>query len=181
MGGRYSRGLLRVAGSGGDDGGAEQPARGAALRAWVAVGLWIGVIFFFSGEAFSAELTRSGIGPLARLLGLDDETIVMVHFFIRKSAHVLEYAALGYLALRAAALPLGRRPGVAFALLLGLLVAGADEIHQARVTGRTGTPRDVALDFAGVGLGVALRARRRARSTGGRGRTTLSRSEGGAR
>jgi len=181
MGGRYSRGLLGVAGSGGDDGGAEQPARGAVLRAWAGVGLWIGVIFFFSGGTFSAEFTRSGIGPLARLLGLDYETIVMIHFFIRKSAHVLEYAALGYLALRAAALSLGRRSGVAFALLIGLLVAGADEIYQARVTGRTGTPRDVALDFAGAGLGVALRARRRARSTGGRERPTLSRSERGAR
>ena len=152
------------------------------LRAWAGVALWIGMIFFFSGGSFSAEVTRSGIGPLARLLGLDYETLVMIHFFIRKAAHVLEYAALGYLALRAAALSLGRLSGVAFALLLGLLVAGADEIYQAKVTGRTGTPRDVALDFAGAGLGVAVRARRKTRSSGPLGRPTVWRSEeGGAR
>jgi VanZ family protein len=107
----------------------------------------------------------------------------MIHFFIRKAAHVLEYAALGYLALRATSLSCARRPGLALALALalGLLVAGADETYQATVTGRTGTPRDVALDFGGAAMGVAVRARRGARSGAGRRRSTLLRTEGGAR
>lgn len=120
------------------------------------------MILTFSQGAFSAEMTRSGIGPLMRLLGFDYETIVKIHFFIRKGAHLFEYALLGYLALRAASLSLARMPGAGLALALALFVAAVDEAHQATLATRTGTPRDVALDLCGAGLGVALRARRKA-------------------
>ena len=161
--------------------GAERPARSADLRAWGAVALWTLVIFVFSQGAFSAEFTRSGIGPLMRLLGLDYETLVKVHFFIRKGAHVFEYAALGYLTLRAASLSLARLPGAALALAFALLVAAADEAHQATVATRTGSPRDAALDLAGAGLGVALRSRRRPHSFATPRRSNVPGSAGGPR
>jgi VanZ family protein len=169
MGGRYSTGLLE--GGGGGSGGT---ARRALWRAWGAVALWTLVIFTFSQGAFSAEFTRSGIGPLMRLLGIDYETLVKIHFFIRKGAHLFEYAALGYLTLRATALSASRLPAVAFALAFAGLVSGADELHQATVATRTGSPRDVALDLAGAGLGVALRARRRPHSGVAAERSTVS-------
>jgi VanZ family protein len=75
---------------------------------------------------------------------------------LRKLAHVAEYALLGALLLRAA-----ERPAVALAL--GSLYAATDEIHQAFVGGRHGSPLDWALDTAGVAIGIALYARLRLR------------------
>jgi VanZ family protein len=66
---------------------------------------------------------------------------------LRKGAHLTEYAILGGLLLRA----LGR---VWPALLVGALYAVSDEIHQHFVRGRHASPLDVALDTAGVAVGI---------------------------
>jgi VanZ family protein len=76
---------------------------------------------------------------------------------LRKLAHTAEYAVLGALLVRAT-----DRAWLAFGL--GVLYAASDEIHQTFVTGRHGTPVDVAIDAVGVAIGIALwqsvRARR---------------------
>jgi VanZ family protein len=68
---------------------------------------------------------------------------------LRKLAHLAEYAVLGALLVRATG-----RSGLAFAL--GTLYAASDEIHQAFVPGRMGSPVDVAIDAIGVVSGVVL-------------------------
>ncbi len=68
---------------------------------------------------------------------------------LRKAAHVTVYAALWIALARAAD---WRRPLAATAI--ALLYAISDEVHQSFVTGRHGTPADVAIDAAGIGLGV---------------------------
>jgi VanZ family protein len=68
---------------------------------------------------------------------------------LRKLAHAAEFAVLGALLQRAVG-----RPGLAFAL--GVSYAISDEIHQSFVPGRLGSPLDVAIDAAGVAVGVAL-------------------------
>ena len=73
---------------------------------------------------------------------------------LRKLAHAFEYAVLGFLLVRAL-----RREQIAFAL--GLAYAVTDEIHQYFVSGRHGSPVDVAIDAVGVLVGVL--AWRRAR------------------
>jgi VanZ family protein len=132
------------------------PARRAA--AWLPVLVWLFVVMGFSQGTFSAAWSMQGIGPLVRVLGLTPEQAAMVHFFIRKGAHVLEYAVLGLLAFRAATLSLPARPVAAAAIALGiaLAMAAVDEWHQAYEPTRTGTPRDVALDLAGACGGVAV-------------------------
>jgi VanZ family protein len=76
---------------------------------------------------------------------------------LRKIAHAAEYAVLGALLLRATG-----RAGLAFAL--GAAYAISDEVHQSFVPGRLGSPLDVAIDAAGVAVGIvlwqSLRARR---------------------
>jgi len=75
---------------------------------------------------------------------------------LRKVAHVTEYAVLGLLLARA----LPELPAVAWSL--GVAYAVTDEIHQTFVEGRHGAPLDVAIDAAGVLVGVlALVATRR--------------------
>ena len=107
-----------------------------ALTHWLPVVLWAGVIF-----------ALSSIPSLGTGLGTWD-------LVLRKGAHMTEYAVLALLLLRA----IGRE---APALGLGVLYAASDELHQAFVRGRHASPIDVAIDTAGLLIG--LLAWRRAR------------------
>jgi VanZ family protein len=80
---------------------------------------------------------------------------------LRKAAHMTEYGLLWFLWWRA--LGYGHP---APAIGIALAYAATDELHQTFVTGRHGTPVDVAIDMAGVGLAglaVVVAARRGAR------------------
>ena len=101
----------------------------------------MGVIFFFSAQP-----------DLSTGLGTWD-------LVLRKLAHMAEYALLWLLWLRA----LGREHGLAAAAVT-LAYAATDELHQSFVEGRNGTPVDVAIDAAGIGIAAAL-YRRRARAS----------------
>lgn len=138
--------------------------RSAPRRAWLAVAAWTAVVLLLSSDAFGAEGTSRILLPLLRALlpGASDETLALVHGALRKAAHPTEYAVLGALALRAAALGAGRsvaRPGAraaVLALAYATGIAAADETHQSFSPARTGTARDVALDAAGAGSGIAV-------------------------
>jgi VanZ family protein len=112
---------------------------GRFLRLWLPVVAWAGLIFAFS----SVPDLGTGLG------GWD--------LVLRKIAHAAEYAVLGALLARAV-----RRP--ALAAVLGVLYAVSDEVHQAFVPGRMGSPVDVAIDAVGVIAGVVLWQRALARS-----------------
>ena len=104
---------------------------GSRARLWLPVVAWAAVIFAFS----SVPDLGTGLG------GWD--------LALRKLAHAAEYALLGALLARATA-----RTGLAFAL--GTLYAVSDELHQSFVPGRLGSPLDVAIDAAGVAVGIVL-------------------------
>ena len=104
------------------------------LTTWAPAVLWAALIF-----------ALSSVPNLGTDLGLWDTVF-------RKLAHVAEYAILGALVYRAAA-------SVPVAILLSSAYAATDEIHQAFVAGRHGSPLDWLIDTAGVVLGVAAAAR----------------------
>ena len=112
--------------------------RSRALTLWLPVLLWAAVIFTFS----SIPSLSSGLGVWDTVL--------------RKCAHVTEYAVLGVLLYRA----LEREAPV---LAAGLAYAATDELHQHFVRGRHASPVDVAIDGAGVALGMLLWLRLRRR------------------
>jgi VanZ family protein len=105
--------------------------RGSAVRNWLPVAAWAALIFALS----SVPDLGTGLG------GWD--------LVLRKLAHTAEYAILGALLVRATG-----RVGLAFAL--GCLYAISDEIHQVFVTGRHGSPIDVAIDAVGIAVGIGL-------------------------
>ncbi|MDX6512351.1 MAG: hypothetical protein QOE36_1855 [Gaiellaceae bacterium] len=107
------------------------------ISVWLPVLAWAGLIF-----------ALSSIPDLGTGLGTWD-------LVLRKFAHATEFAILGALLLRA----LGR---VGPAVFVAVLYAASDELHQHFVAGRHAAPLDVAIDSAGVLLGIALleRARR---------------------
>lgn len=111
--------------------------RPGIVSAWLPVVAWAAVIFALS------SIPHLGTG-----LGLWD-------LVLRKCAHATEYAILGALLLRA----LDR---VVPAALLAIAYAASDELHQHFVRGRHASPVDVAIDAAGVLVGITLleRARR---------------------
>ena len=96
--------------------------------------VWAAVIF-----------TLSSIPHLGTGLGTWDTVL-------RKGAHVTEYAIFGLLLLRA----VGRELP---AFLIGVAYAITDEVHQHFVQGRHASPIDVAIDSAGILLGIVLLAR----------------------
>jgi VanZ family protein len=101
------------------------------LWTWVPVVLWAGLIFGFS----SVPDLGTGLG------GWD--------LALRKLAHFGEYVVLGWLLSRA----IDREP---LAAAVGVVYAASDELHQHFVPGRQASPRDVAIDSAGVIVGVLI-------------------------
>jgi VanZ family protein len=136
--------------------------RGTAseVRAWLAVAACTLLILLFSGNEFSAGSTSRILGPLLHWLfpDISPARVLTLHLWVRKSAHLTEYAVLGLLAFRALRLSLAI--SLARTALLGLgvvlVVAATDEFHQSFVPSRTGTLVDVGIDFAGGALGVLL-------------------------
>jgi len=130
---------------------------------WVPLLLWMSVIFGASTGLGTPAHTSRFVRPF--LLWLDphmsEETIELVHHCIRKTAHAVEYAILGFLVWRV----VHSTPALAshssahhfrLALLLAALYAATDETHQLFVPGREAAVRDVLLDTCGAGFGLTL-------------------------
>lgn len=105
---------------------------------WLPVFLWMGVIFYFSSIP---DLTPN----------FSEEAM---NIFTSKLAHIVEYAILTLLLLRA----VKRQPSLSFQtmfqiiFILALLYAVSDEYHQLFVQGREGTFRDIMIDSVGITL-----------------------------
>jgi len=109
----------------------------------------------------SAEHTSRIIGPLLHWLypTISPFTILRVQFFMRKLAHVSEYAVLAVLLYRAfvhTALKARRALSAGLVLLLCAVYAATDEFHQAFVPSRTASLRDVMIDICGAMLAVVF-------------------------
>ena len=109
---------------------------------WLAVILWMGVIFALSA-------TPSIATPLEPAYD----------FTLKKLAHITVYAILTILLFRALRLHITNKGhAVVTAALLAILYALSDEWHQTFVPGREGTLRDVGIDAVGaVGMSMWLR------------------------
>ena len=133
------------------------------LKYWLPLLVWLVVIFVGSTNLMSAEHTSRFIVPfLLWLKPMSPQTIWVILVFMRKCAHVTEYAILALLLWRALrSLPtLSMKMSVAFgAALLGCTVfAATDEFHQSFVKSRTPSVHDVLLDVAGALLGLLIGA-----------------------
>ena len=115
---------------------------GQVVWRWLAVFLWMGMIFVLSA-------TPSIATPLEPLYD----------FTFKKLGHITVYGILTVLLFRALRLHI-RNKGRALvvATIVAILYACSDEWHQTFVPGREGTFRDVAIDAVGtLGMSVWLR------------------------
>lgn|GEM_PF-351537 len=149
--------------------GRDQP--GILTAKWMRILLWICllatavVIFLFSAQDGQESSETSGmvVEKVVMITHPDFQTLAppaqasiweRTSFVVRKCAHFLEYAALGFF-LRLLAASYGLRFAAMWAWLSGTLYAGTDELHQLFSDARSGMWQDVALDSAGVLFGGA--------------------------
>lgn len=141
-----------------------KPSRPEPLwKAWLAAGLWLGLIVIESSSALSSENTSRFLYPILHfLLGLDPFQFLDWHFYLRKSGHVIGYAVMSTLFYRAwrVTIPVRGTPRwsiiwARIAFFMTTLVASLDEWHQSFLPSRTGNVGDVLLDGTAA-LGAQL-------------------------
>lgn len=127
--------------------------RGRILR-YAPLILWIGVIAFMSSGQASMSETSRFIRPLLQFLfpNYPEETLQIYHGYIRKMAHLTEYAILAFWAARVfwhSSRPLLQQNWFIFSIGLVALVATVDETNQSFNSARTGSLYDVLIDCCG--------------------------------
>lgn len=122
--------------------------------------IWLGIIFFFSSQPGEVSLKQSDtiIYKITDIVSKKDEETkkhlsIKWTFLVRKTAHFLEYFVLGlviYLVLDIR----GIKYLQITAIILAILFASLDEIHQLFVVGRTAKVFDVFIDSIGATVAI---------------------------
>ena len=110
-------------------------------------------IFWMSTETFSSENTFSWLEMILGLLlpKISSQELSLIHAVIRKVGHVIEYFILGLLLFRGfrgdSTSPWNWRRSF-LAIMVVVLWAASDELHQSFVFTRTASAVDVGIDTA---------------------------------
>lgn len=117
------------------------------------------VTLFIFGNSFkdaesSTESSKIFTNAISNTLSRADKTVdsFTVTYFVRKTAHLMEFALQGFLIAGCFSEKFKKR--TLYVLLLGLLTAFTDEFIQHFSKGRAPMIRDVGLDFIGTILGL---------------------------
>ena len=114
------------------------------------------MVALFSSGSFGAANTGGVLAWVLRSfhIPITSRRFVLLHGMIRKSAHFTAYGLLSALFFRASRGEVGERrwrwTWAVLALLVSLITASADELHQHFTPGRTGAISDVGLDMLGA-------------------------------
>jgi VanZ family protein len=135
--------------------------RAASLGAWLG---WMGLIFYLSTkgwgnhqtESFMDKLLTAYLPPVRAQLSLAE--LDMLNYAVRKLAHFTEYAILTTLGYGACFKALNQMPlnALRYGLLVSILFAISDELHQAFEPGRTSLMTDVFIDSLGASAAAFL-------------------------
>ena len=134
------------------------------LNYWLPVFVWMAVIFSASSDSKSFQHSSRILAPIIHWLfpDMSEQRVSDVVFILRKCAHLTEYAILALLLLRAIRKPVRneRRPwrwaDAGWAILLVVVYASSDEIHQLFVPHREGKFADVVIDTSGGIAGLLI-------------------------
>jgi VanZ family protein len=130
------------------------------LRAWWPAIVWGCFIFVMSTDTFSAKHTAFIFEPILRWLipSLTAHQFEVIHHYIRKSSHFIEYFSFCLLIYRGVR---GGRDGWRWTWGLAALFVAAgysalDEIHQAFVASRHASPYDSMIDSSGALFAIVV-------------------------
>jgi VanZ family protein len=121
---------------------------------WAPVMMWMVVIFSASSDTQSWQHSSRIVGPLVHWLmpHLTEHQFESVVLFVRKCAHMTEYAILALLIYSALTVfpRLEARKKVWWCVVLVILYAASDEFHQSFVPTREASVIDVLVDTSGA-------------------------------
>ena len=120
------------------------------------------LIFSASSDSHSYEHSSLFVEPFLHWLfpQMPEAQVQEIHHFVRKCAHLNEYAVLALLLWRAVRRPVKNDlrpwgwPEAGLALAIVFLYAASDEFHQIFVPMRTALVSDVFIDTAGGAAGL---------------------------
>jgi hypothetical protein len=104
-------------------------------RYWLSALCWMALIFFLS------SLPGSSLSDFGS-----------IDFFVKKTAHITEYAILYFLLFRAFHSAMVPRKAFIVSFIIAVLYAISDEYHQTFIPLREGTVRDVIINSIGIVL-----------------------------
>lgn len=130
---------------------------------WIITILWMGIIFSFStndgyqSTSTSKKVTYDMINIVEKKKTESEkmEKVEILHPQVRKIAHAFEYAVLYILvisSLKTSNIKVNKI--YLIALVICILYAITDEVHQLFVSGRSGELKDVIIDTAGATIGL---------------------------
>ena len=115
--------------------------------------LWAALIFIGSSSVLSASNTSIIVRPVLWLFPHASEaTLALIHFLVRKTGHLSEYAILALFAARAfrtSSRELFRNRWFWVSLLFVVTYSLSDEFHQSFVPSRTASIYDCMIDSVG--------------------------------
>lgn len=119
------------------------------------------IIFIFHNSlqpgVVSEIRSENATGFLRKILGMIMSKFLEDDHYVRKMAHVLEFAILAAITmLNIRVWEVKKKIVYLFAFCFGLLIAGIDETIQLFVPGRSGMVSDVIIDLCGFSLGFFL-------------------------
>lgn len=120
--------------------------------AWGLLIFWMGLIFFMSNQPANISNSQSNfIIELIKKMGvhINEQNIEGITTFIRKGAHFSEYTILGILGYNVIRYYIYTRKARFLALVLVVVYACSDEIHQIFIPGRAGRFTDIIIDSCG--------------------------------
>lgn len=126
--------------------------------------IWMMAIFIFSSQKGTESGNTSRKFTIAIIqiitgknLALEDPFVEGIQLFIRKLAHFTIYAIGGFLIMNYAyTTEKTMKQKILYSIAFGAGYAITDEIHQFFVSGRSAQVLDVAIDTAGVIIGVLI-------------------------
>lgn len=131
---------------------------------WVAVGIYMGVIFYLSHQPatnsneLSTNLTVVIAETVGKLTNTEGMSLSEWNYLVRKNTHFFAYMGLALLIWRAVSQHRGGRMAYGIAWGIATFYAMTDEFHQLFVPGRGGQLSDVLLDSAGAATGLVILA-----------------------
>lgn len=127
---------------------------------WVALILWMGLIFYMSNQPGDVSSKQSGLVlKLFQVLGIDlsKELGEVATFIVRKAAHFTEYFILYILCVNVMKHYFDIKKAIVYAFAVSFLYACTDEIHQYFIPGRAMAFKDVLIDSSGALFAMIIR------------------------
>ena len=130
---------------------------------WILVFMWMGMIFTLSSQpavesaSLSRGITEVVIEMVERMVPSVELNIESFDHVVRKNAHLIVYLILGILVSQAFSMNgLHGRENARHTIMICVLYAVSDEVHQMLVPGRGPSIIDIFIDGMGATAGLLL-------------------------